>query len=240
MKILVYVLMSVAIMTSCKISTFKKGIKGNGNMVSKEITIEDYNSINIQDQFDVVYTQKANEKPYLLIEIDENLAVYVSATVENNKLIIKSTQEINPKHYKIYTNSASLSGISASGVNNVELKDSIFSEHLHLSGSGVGHIDAKNLHCQNLNINMSGVSNITLGGEANNVNMSVSGKANIDAYELKSQNADCFVSGMGDINVYASETLSAHVSGMGKINYKGNPKEKNLSTSGIGSIKAKE
>lgn len=232
--------MSVAIMTSCKMSSFKKGIKGNGNMVSKEIVIDDYNNITIQDQFDIVYTQKTDEKPYFLVEIDENLADYVSATVENNKLTIKSTQEINPKHYKIYTNSTSLTGISASGMNNIELKDSIHSDNLSISGSGAGHINAKNLHCQNLSINMSGVSDITLGGEVSNLNIAVSGKANIDAYELKSLNADCSVSGMGDINIYASEVLSAQVSGVGKINYKGNPKEKNISTSGMGSINAKD
>lgn len=240
MKILLYVLMSVAIMTSCKMSTFKKGVKGNGSMVSKEITIDDYNSIDVQDQFDIIYTQKANEKPYLLIEVDENLVDYVLATVENNKLTIKSSKEINPKHYKIYTNSTSLSEVSASGMNNIELKDSIFSENLRISGSGAGRINGKNIYCQNLSIDMSGVADITLGGEASNVSMSVSGKANINAYELKAKNADCSVSGMGDIDVYASETLSAQVSGVGKVNYKGNPKEKNISTSGIGSIKAKE
>ena len=87
---------------------------------------------------------------------------------------------------------------------------------------------------------MSGVADITLGGETTNSDMSVSGKANINAYELKSKNANCSVSGMGYIDLYASERLSAHVSGIGKINYKGNPIDKELSTSGIGSIKAKE
>lgn len=240
MKILVCILMSIAILTSCKISTFKKGIKGNDNMVSKEIAIDDYKSIDVQDMFDVVYTQKGNEKPYLRIEIDENLINYVSVIVENDKLTIKETQEINPKHYTIYTNSTSLSEISASGANNIELKDSINSESLRITSSGVGHIDAKNLHCQNLSIEMSGVADISLAGETTNAQMSVSGKANINAYDLKSQNADCSVSGMGYINVYASEVLSARVSGIGKIRYKGHPKQKNTSTSGIGSIKAKD
>ncbi len=240
MKILVCVLMSVIVMTSCKMSAFKNGVKGNGNMVSKEIAIDDYNSISVSDKFDIVYTQKVDEKPYLRIEIDENLVNYVSTTVENSKLTIESTSEINPKHYKIYTNSTSLSELSVGGINDIELKDSIYSENLQISGSGAGHITAKNLHCKNININMSGIADITLGGEASNLNMSVSGKANINAYELKSENADCSVSGMGYVDIYASQVLSAHVSGVGKINYKGNPKEKNLSTSGIGSIKAKE
>lgn len=240
MKILAYLLLSVAIMTSCKISTFKEGIKGNGNMLSKEIPIDDYNNIVVQDMFDIVYTQKADQKPYLRIEIDENLINNVSVIVENNKLTIKETQKINPKYYKIYTNSTALSEISARGINNIELNDSIDSENLHITSSGVGHIKAQNLHCQNLDINMSGIADITLAGEASNAEMSVSGKANINAYELKSKNADCSVSGMGHINVYASEALSARVSGIGKIRYKGHPKEKNISTSGIGSVKAKD
>lgn len=240
MKILVCVLMSIVVMTSCKMSAFKSGIKGNGKMISEEITIDDYSSISVSNQFDIVYTQKTDEKPYLRIEVDENLIDYISATVENNKLTIKSTSEINPKYYTIFTNSTSLYKLSSSGISNIELKDSIHSENLEISGSGVGNITAGNLYCENLKINMSGVADITLGGETTNSDMSVSGKANINAYELKSKNANCSVSGMGYIDLYASERLSAHVSGIGKINYKGNPKDKELSTSGIGSIKAKE
>lgn len=230
--------MSALVMTSCNISTFKSGIKGNGNMISKEIAIEDYNSISLGEIFDLVYTQDTNKNPYLRVEIDENLIDYVSITVNNNRLEVGISQDINPKHHKIYTNSTSLSEISSSGINNIELKDSIFSEDLRISGSGVGHIIGQNLHCQNINISMSGIADITLAGEVQNANMSVSGKGNINAYELKAQNADCSVSGMGHIEVYASKLLSAHVSGVGKIIYKGDPIEKKLSTSGIGSIKS--
>lgn len=240
MKILAYLLISAALMTSCKVSTFKDGIKGNGNMLAKEIAIDDYNGIVVQDMFDIVYTQKADKKPYLLLEIDENLIDDVSVRVEDGKLTIKETQKINPKHYKIYTNSTSLSEISASGINNIVLKDSIYSENLRITSSGVGLIDAQNLHCSNLSVDMSGVADINLAGETSNSQMSVSGKANINAYELKAKNADCSISGMGHIHVYASEKLAARVSGIGKIRYKGEPKEKNVSKSGIGSIKAKK
>lgn len=232
--------MSAVLMTSCKMSAFKNGIKGNGKAVTKEVKIEDYNSINLGGKFDLVYEQKVNEDAYLRFEIDENLQEYASATVKDGKLTIKSAQEINPKHYKVYTNSTALSQLSTSGMNNVELRDSINSENLDISGSGMGDIQAMNLNCRNLNVHTSGIVNITLGGETINTKMSVSGKGSISAYDLKSQNANCSVSGIGSIKVYASETLSAQVSGIGKIHYKGNPKEKNLSKSGIGGISAKE
>lgn len=232
--------MSAIIMTSCKMSAFKNGIKGNGKVVSKEVKIEDYNSINLGGKFDLVYEQKVNEEAYLRFEIDENLQEYASATVKDGKLTIKSTQEINPKHYKVYTNSTALSELSTSGMNNVELRDSINSENLDIYGSGMGDIQAMNLNCTNLNVHTSGMVDITLGGETVNTTMSVSGKGSINAYNLKSQNANCSVSGIGSIKLYASEMLSAKVSGIGKINYKGNPKETNLSKSGIGGISAKE
>lgn len=240
MRILVCILMSVVIMTSCKMSSFKNGVKGNGQSVSSEIKIDDYNSIEIGGKFDLVYEQKANQAPYLRIEIDENLQEYVSVTVTDGKLTIHTTQEINPKHYNIYTNSTALSDLSVSGINNIELKDSINTESLRISASGMGDIHAQNLHCQNLDINISGLANITLAGEATNTKIDVSGKANVKAYDLKSKNAECAVSGMGNINIYASETLSAEASGMGDINYKGSPKETNLSKSGMAGISAKD
>lgn len=240
MRILVCILAGIVIMTSCKMSRFQNGIKGNGKKVSQEIKIDDYNSINIEGKFDLVYEQEADKNPYLRIEIDENLQEYVSTTVKDSTLTINTTQEINPKHYKIYTNSTNLSDLSLSGINKVELKDSITSENLRISASGIGDIKAKHLLCQNLDIHISGLAHIVLGGESTNVKLDVSGKGGINAYDLKSQNADCSASGMGSISVYSSETLAAHASGMGKVNYKGNPREKELSESGMGSIKAKE
>lgn len=239
MKKFVFIAICVVALSSCT-TTFQNGIKGNGKMVTKEITIDDYNNISIGGQFDLVYTIQPNEKPYLRIEIDENLAEYVSIAVRDSILDIKTSTEINPKYYKIYTNSTSLAAISAGGVSNIELKDSIYSENLLISISGVGKIVANNLHCINLDASTSGLADIILEGEAINANMSVSGKGDIEAYNMKIQNADCNVSGIGSINVYASERLSAHVSGIGKIRYKGNPKEKNTSSSGIGSVKEKK
>ena len=84
--------MSVVIMTSCKMSSFKNGVKGNGQSVSSEIKIDDYNSIEIGGKFDLVYEQKINQAPYLRIEIDENLQEYESITVTDGKLTIHTTQ----------------------------------------------------------------------------------------------------------------------------------------------------
>lgn len=243
MKNRLVLFMGILTLTSCQVgvSSFQNSsqtIEGNGNIVSKEYTIDDYSKIEVENKADIIYEQKTLNHPYLVVETDENLQPYTSVSVEDGVLVLRSTENLKTKHCKVYTNSKSLSEIKVSGVSNIELKSSLDSKNLTINFSGVGSIKAYDLKCDNLTANLSGVANFTFGGTVRNSVLNVSGKGDIHAYELNAANSECNVSGMGKIETFTTDFLKARMSGVGNIRYKGTPKNTEIAKSGVGSIKA--
>lgn len=222
------------------LTKMNKGIDGNGKIISKEIPISDYSKITLSSVADVIYEQNADKSPYLRVEIDENLLSEILVEVSAGNLHIgnQKGKNIKTKNYKVYTNSRSLGELTVSGVGNTILKGHITSQNLKISLSGVGDVKAENLEVKRIDVHLSGVGNVILGGKSDNTSFSISGKGDIKALKLDSQNADCSMSGVGKIEVYAINDLNAQMSGVGSIRYKPSPRNIKVSKSGIGSIKA--
>ena len=91
------------------------------------------------------------------------------------------------------------------------------------------------LEVENLTMDMSGASETTLHGTANNFEIGISGAGDLDAKKLKTRNTSIDISGAGSAIVYAKKTLKIEVSGAGSVQYKGNPKV-DQSISGAGSV----
>lgn len=244
MKNILFVFISALIITSCQtgvssIHNFSsKGITGSGNITSKEFNLDDYSKISVENIVNIVYEQKEGVSPYIRIETDDNLMEYFSAEVQGGILTLRSTENVNTKHCKIYTNSTSLSEISVTGVANIDLKGKISSNDLVFQLAGVGNVNASDLEYNNITVNFAGVGNVTLGGSSQKAIFNIAGKGNIHAYDLNAENTTCNVSGVGNAEVFAAQRLKASINGIGRIKYKGNPEQKELNKGGLGSIKA--
>jgi hypothetical protein len=75
--------------------------------------------------------------------------------------------------------------------------------------------------------------------EVDRLRAELSGAGNIDARELKAKEVRVSVSGAASADVYAKEYLDASVSGVGSIDYYGNPAKVKTDVSGVGSISRK-
>jgi Putative auto-transporter adhesin, head GIN domain len=105
---------------------------------------------------------------------------------------------------------------------------------LHFSGAG--EIDLADLKSDSLDITVSGAGRVTATGEAKRLDLSLSGAASIEAPGLKAASVRAHVSGVGNIDTWASDSLDASVSGVGKISYGGTPQHVSTHFSGVGSI----
>ncbi len=233
MKSILILIFTSVLMFSCTIT----GEPGNGNIESKEIPINDFNSINLLRNADLIYEQKAGDSASLKVEIDENLMPFLDIKVENGCLVVSTTKDINSTYFTVYANSAVLKEVKMSGAGDVTLKGNINSDRLSVSASGAGNLYAENLYCDDVNVSLSGAGNIILAGNAYQTRLNVGGAGSIKASGLSSVKTYSQLSGMGSIRLNVSDSLDARVSGMGSIVYKGNPSYKNTSVSGLGSIK---
>lgn len=239
---------TIILLSSCSFSSMVassardgnvKGIKGDGKIVSRELSLDDYTSISATGIGDIVYEQNPDAAPYLRYEIDENLVEYLDYKVEKGVLKLRNEKSISTKLHKIYTNSRSLASIDLTGVSNITLKGNVSGDKLTLDVSGVGSVTSDNLLFNSIKVDDSGVGGAVLKGTVDKLNVSLSGVGNVNTYDLIAKDVKCDVSGVGSASVYASESLSASLGGVGNINYKGSPSKIDKSSGGIGKIRAK-
>jgi hypothetical protein len=87
-------------------------------------------------------------------------------------------------------------------------------------------------------VNLAGAGNINLDSGSGQVFEALNGGAgNIYAEKYQAQNVTVIHSGIGTIKIWASDTLTVKLSGIGNIFYKGDPK-KEITKTGIGVIKS--
>lgn len=239
MKALGVILLAVLSVTTCYALGF--GERGNRKIKTKEIPISNYTVIESVGSADVYYEQKPNQKPYLRIEIDENLMQYVKVQVQNGVLTLgtKSKTNMRPTRFKIYTNSPSLVKAGVRGSGDLYLKGKIQADKFEVYVKGSGDLSANNLYIKHLTAWVQGSGNITLKGQTDYLSATVTGSGDLSAISLSSQNADCRVKGSGDLSVNTRGQLNANVKGSGDITYAGSPRQLNKSVQGSGSIRKK-
>ena len=213
-KILIFLIpLMVTLFVGCK----GVGIKGNGNVVNEKRAIDKFDEISISGAYNVdIYV---GEEPSVEISGEENLLQYISTEVEHGELNIYNERSISPRKrivIKVYT--PGLNSISTSGASNI-YAESIYSERFVMDLSGAG--------------------SIKLNGDTQSFEANLSGAGSLEAKDLIAKYVDINISGASSADVYASEKLDASVSGVGGVNYYGNPKNVDTDISGVGNIRRK-
>ncbi|MCK5705096.1 MAG: DUF2807 domain-containing protein [Cyclobacteriaceae bacterium] len=209
--------------------------KGNGNIVEVEISVDDFQKVNIGGNYNVVLIQSDENK--VSIETDENLHDFINTEGFNSTLNInnvhnrKSTEGIDVKiYYK------ELNQIYSSGASNIEHEGIIVSDKLDLILSGTGAVDLE-VNTIHIEINLTGAGIVTLAGETDSLETHISGAGGLRAFELKTNYSNISVSGLGGAEVFVRERLEANITGIGGIIYAGNPKIIEKRITGLGKIK---
>src|SRR5687768_3424993 len=189
--------------------SFGSGIKGSGVAASDVRSIDGFQGVDVGGVFKVEIT--AGKDHEVEIEADDNLLQYIKTEVSGGILRISTSETIkshNPMLIRIST--PEIETLYASGASQVSL-------------TGV-----KN---QELVIDTSGASKVSLLGETASLTIDVSGASKIDAEGLKAENASVDASGSSHVKVFVTNRLVSEASGASKIGYSGNPSsvEKNTS-----------
>ncbi|MGB5275532.1 MAG: head GIN domain-containing protein [Flavobacteriaceae bacterium] len=238
MKKLFSLSLVVILSASCTAQWGKK-IKGNGNTVSIERNVGDYDAIAVSGWFDVDLVD--GKEGELTLKGEENLLEYIKTEVKNGKLTIKVEDNLNlqPSNWndgiRITVPVDRIDAVTLSGSGDIVGKKTIKASNFSTTMSGSGDITLE-VEAQNMTATMSGSGDMNLSGKAVDFNVTVSGSGDIRAFDLEADNVEATVSGSADIKVTARENLKARVSGSGDITYRGNPAKVDTKTSGSGDI----
>jgi len=215
-------LSALVIFSSCR-EIFAKRIRGNGNIVSQEREVGDFNSVRVSGSIDIYASQDSSSS--VKIETDENLQQYYEVMNDGGELRIHSKSGYNPrpsKAVKGYVSAAQFKSFEASGSCDIFSQNQISSTDaldLHASGSCKITMD---LNAPKIKAHVSGSCDINLKGQTTDLTIGGSGRTDIRCFELKADNVDLNLSGASDVELYAEKTLTGSGSGSTDIKYKGN------------------
>lgn len=233
-------LLSLTVLTSGSCVAIGKGITPSKNYITRNYKVTEFSAIDISTVGDVYYTQSTDGKTSVEVYGPDNIVDLVQASIADNTLSLtmeKKNRIRNVKKMKITISTPHLNKITFNGVGDVFIQDGLVAGQLSINHHGVGDLDIRSLTCEELLVSSTGVGDTQLSGKAKVATLSARGVGNIEAFNLVTVNLTASSGGVGNITCHATESISASVNGVGNIEYKGNPQEKRINKSGVGSIK---
>ncbi|MEP6647312.1 MAG: head GIN domain-containing protein [Saprospiraceae bacterium] len=202
-------------------SLMQGSIKGTGEIVSEDISLESLKGVNLGFDGDVVLIPGSSQK--ITLSGQKNVIDNIKREVKNGTWNIVYDKEVrNAKEVAVYVTLPTLEkiGLSGSGSIRTEGKFSSLNDlELQLSGSGDMSLE---YDAHKTEVSVSGSGEINLMGSSTSLAIAISGSGNVNAVELVSDNCVVHVSGSGDATVQATKNLESTISGSGNITYSGN------------------
>lgn len=193
------------------------GVRGSGQSREESRSLSDFNSLDIGGAYEIDVI--CGTTPGITINAENNILPLIKTEVSGNTLNIYNSKSINPrKKIRIKVTTANVDVLETSGASNIAV-EKINNDRFKLDASGAGKI--------------------FLSGKTGMLRLSLSGAVKVEARDLVADNANVEISGASKADVYASQELRADISGVGSLDYYGNPKNVRRSVSGIGSINEK-
>lgn len=210
--LMIFIIASVAF-SSC---TFW-GVRGNGRVRTENRNVGEFTKIDASGAYSIKI--KVGEPSSIKIKAEENLLPLIRIRVKGNTLIIDNKKNLSPrKELLIEITTRELTAIDCSGANDIEVNG---------------------INTDRFEVDLSGAGSIDLDGKADQFYGDLSGAGSINARSLIANKVYVSVSGAASAVVHAKELLDASVSGVGSIDFYGNPQNTKTNVSGVGSITRK-
>ncbi|MDR3142340.1 MAG: DUF2807 domain-containing protein [Tannerellaceae bacterium] len=259
---------NASILLACLLSMIMNGcnpfllIRGDGNLVTQELTLDDYDAIEASHSIKVTYVQ-SEDLPALTVTTDRNIMEKYIFRAKGSKLQIKPKDEYKNAHFRPtqFTVSAHSKGlkkvdlagsvtfdldspltgndleINLAGSGTINLNDRVTVDELDVDLAGSATLNAYKLNGKDFDGNIAGSGKINLGGTMTKATFEIAGSGTVRAFDLQVEDMKCNIAGSGDIEISVSHSISADVAGSGRIKYKGDPQTIRKEIAGLGSIK---
>jgi hypothetical protein len=226
MKAKIYVLLIALLSLSSCAQAIYRDVKGNGNVITRTITIDNYDEINVAGPMEFAYEQ-SEAAPFLSITLDENLLDYIKAEVKNGKLNIgpkyenEQSYNLRATTFKVKSNSRGLSKLKVAGSGTFNINSALSFDKLAINAAGSGKLNLRHaLKGNSLELSKAGSGNIetTEGIEAEALKLNVAGSGAITAKGINAQTLQSNVSGSGRLQIEGkAEDAKYNLAGSGRI-----------------------
>ena len=243
MKKILLLMIGTLALTACTVRMFNGGgkiIEASDNIVTTEYELDAFEEVDMHVVGNVVLIQSDSINGMVELTAPDNYIELYKFDSKNGKLGIGFTKDninIHTKDVKITVYTTKLNTVHNSGTASMSM-DSLNTDRLEVKNSGVGSFMLNKVVANDVTVRCSGVGDVAISGQCDNADLSCSGTGHIRAKDLKSQNTKARVSGVGSISCHATEYLDGKVTGVGLLEYAGNPKKIDKNNPTTGKIKA--
>ncbi|HVL40011.1 MAG TPA: head GIN domain-containing protein [Fimbriimonadaceae bacterium] len=194
------------------------GLRGSGVQKTETRSIGAFKRIELIGAGEVNVSVGATSD--LKLEIDDNLAEYITTEIEGDALVIRNKRNIS---------------------STIGPRIRVGAERLQaITISGSGKVKAMGISAKAFDATISGSGSITLEGKTDQLHAAINGSGAIDAERLEAGTAEVSIRGSGSALVDAMGALSVSISGSGSVLYAGNPAKIEQSITGSGTIGRKQ
>jgi hypothetical protein len=211
-------ILTLIAVTSFFVSCNKDVIHGDGNIVTSERNVSSFSGVDISGANNVFisYAQDLS----VSVKGYDNLVSHYVTEIRDGKLYLHYDENtiVKNDNIQVYLTMPSFNALSLSGSCSINATGSFDNtDKLAVSTSGNGDVNIEDISADIYTIHSSGNSNIaTLG--------------------VKAKTATVEVSGSSTVSLSVQNKLDVHISGSGKVSYKGEPAEVNTDISGNGNV----
>lgn len=236
------IIVSVLMLSSVLFATAQKDIIADPNAVVRTVN-GSFSAVKISDGIDLFLSQ-GDEEAIAVSASEEKYRDGIKAEVVNGLLKVYYTNEKGwanwkNRHLRVYVSFKNLNKVEASGACDVQVSGVINVPSLYLSMSGASDFKGAVQISNDLKMNLSGASDVTIKGTATNVDIESSGASDVKGYDLLADYCTAKASGASDIHITVNKELTAHASGASDIKFKGSGVIKEQHASGASSVERK-
>jgi Putative auto-transporter adhesin, head GIN domain len=216
-----WLLLTAAILfIGCSFDT--QGISGSGKLITREMSLGDFNKIDASGAFQFDVTQGATSS--VIATADDNLWDFVEIRNDGGTLHLDMKPgSYNNSHVSAKIVMPHLNAITTSGASHGSIAG--FNDptnRLDVTLSGASALEG-NFQQGHLTLNLDGASKATLHGSADSLDLTLSGASRGDLNYLTTNAIHANLSGASSSNVTAHHKLDYDLSGASHLTYAGNP-----------------
>lgn len=216
---------------------------GNGERVTKNYEMTDFNALDVSDTFEVDMIPSDREAVDLVISSDVEKYVVVKKKGSTLYIGLKDNFRWNnkPLYLKATVYFKDMRRIAVSGASEVDMEAvyDALGQNWDIALSGASSFDGRVLNVGKLTADVSGASDLDMSGSGHDMQLVVSGASHGDLDEFPVKNFEGEVSGASNVDLYVTETFSGSASGASNIEVEGRPQVLKAETSGGSNIRFK-
>lgn len=237
MKLIITGILVAILATSCFWLGNEK-IKGNGVFTTEVRSAGATKKIKIAGNISAEITQGTANT--VEVKADANLLSYIKTENEDGWLVVSTKKGYDLRSNNPITIAVTtevLEAVTIAGNGDVKSLNKLEGgNQLKIKIAGNGDVNLS-VNTPKVEATIAGNGNIVLEGETKDASINIAGNGDYKAQNLKTENAKVKIAGVGNVYVFASNTLDINIAGSGDVHYLGNPTI-SKKIAGSGTVKA--